>query len=175
MKMPKIFNKKEPEEVNVPAEEESEEKEGLFAGIPEPLTNRILAYIGFILLLVLMAVFFSTMLKANPYAIICCIGLAASIALFAVVEFLRFKKGNYKTLAGLCISSDIAGYRRQLRHIVIEDKRDNTRYSFDISSKKKDKIVTGDKVVLYIPSNLPLYQRNGAYAVTSYYAYELFP
>lgn len=140
-------------------------------GIPKPMLEIITVFY----LLAALAVAFTIVLWViegfNVFFFV--IGLIITVFfVFLGTKILRAAiKKDYITIDGDCIDSYASGLGKKNWHIEFVDSSRKT-YSIITSSKKKHRILAGDRLYVYCPSDADFIVKDGVYEIQQYYGYE---
>jgi len=138
-----------------------------FKQIPEPLQKQILYRLGWgaAALLLTIALFVYTM---EIFSILFCV---AVIIFFIVNSFMLFRRaviGDYVMISGECLGITVTPLRRRTKMITMRSEN-NLTIKVMIRQRLK-KISAGSKIVLYVATNVPVYESGGAHLLHTYLA-----
>ena len=141
-----------------------------FRQIPKPLQKQILYRLGYgaaILLVTVMLLFYTMEL----FSVLACVFI---MIFFTANSFLLFRRaviGDYVVISGECLDVTLTAIKRRTKMVILctEDKR-----IIKIMIKQRlKKIDIGSKIILYVASNVPVYESSGVYLLNSYLALDM--
>ena len=138
-----------------------------FKQIPEPLQKQILYRLGWGVgaLSLTIALFIYTM---EMFSILFCI---AVIIFFVASSFMLFRRaviGDYVEISGECLGVTVTPIRRRVKMITMRTD-ENVTLKIMIKQRLK-KIGAVSKIMLYVASNVPVYESGGAHLLHTYLA-----
>ena len=138
-----------------------------FKQIPEALQKQILYRLGYgaVILLVMIILFFYTM---DLLSILACVFI---MMFFFASSFLLFRRaviGDYVTISGECLGVTQTAIKKQTKMIILRTE-DNRTLKIMMKQKLK-KFSVGSKIRLYVATNVPIYEKEGAHLLYSYLA-----
>jgi len=138
-----------------------------FKQIPEPLQRQVLYKVGYgaVILLVTVILLFCTM---EWFSVVACFVATIFCFISAFTLFRRSVIGDYVVISGECIGANITAVRKRTKMIVLRTE-DNQILKVMMTNRLK-KINVGSKIILYIASNMPVYEKDGAILLYSYLA-----
>ena len=141
-----------------------------FTQIPEPLQKQILYRIGYgivFLLITIASIFY----KMELFSILSCIIIIFFCFVSSISLLRKAIIGNYVVICGDCISVNLTTLKRHTKTIILR-MEDNRTLKVMIKHRLK-KINTGSKIMLYISSDMPIYEDSGGYLLQSYLAIKI--
>ena len=142
----------------------------VFKQIPKALQKQILYRLGYgiaILFLTVILLFYTVELFSILAGIFITIFFVASSFLL----FRRAVAGEYVVIRGECLDVTLTAVRKWTKMVIVqtEDKR-----TIKIMIKQRlKKIRVGSKIMLYVASNMPVYETKGVHILSSYLALEM--
>lgn len=140
-----------------------------FKKIPEPLQKQILYRLGcgFAVMLVAVALIFSEMdwLSIVSFLVITIFFLISAFLLFRCAVI-----GNYVVIGGECLDVVLTVVKRRTKMITLRTD-DNRKIQVMIKNRLR-KIPIGSRIIVYVASNMPVYERGDAHFLNSYLAIE---
>ena len=141
-----------------------------FKQIPEPLQRQILSRLGWGagVFLLTIALFIYTM---EIFSVVFC---AAVVIFFVISAFMLFRcavVGDYVVINGECIGVTLTPLKRQTKTITIRTE-DNSTLKITIKHRLK-KIKAGSQIMLYVASNVPIYENGGVHLINTYLAFDM--
>jgi len=141
-----------------------------FKQIPKPLQKQILYRLGYgtAILFVTILLLFYTM---ELFSVLACVLI---ILFFILNSFLLFRRaviGDYVVIRGECIGINLTAIKRRIKTIIVYTE-DNHTIKIIIKQRLK-KIQIGSKIMLYVASNVPVYEKNRIYFLNSYLALDM--
>jgi len=85
--------------------------------------------------------------------------------------FRRIARGKYRIVEGVCIDTEVTLIRKRTKAIVFEAENRKIRV---FVKQRKNKIVVGCPVQLYVACNTMVYEKDGRYLLYEYLALD-FP
>ena len=140
-----------------------------FEQIPEPLQRQILYRLGrgAAALLLTIALLYYTM---ELYSVLFC---AFVIVFYAVSSFMLFRRaviGNYVVINGICTAVTLTLLKKRAKLISLRTE-DGQVVKVVIKNRLK-KVKPGMNVTMYIASEVPVHENEGAHLIYSYLALE---
>ena len=141
-----------------------------FKQIPEPLQKQILYRLGygFAILFVTIMLLYHTM---ELFSVLACVFI---MIFFIVNSFLLFRRaviGEYVVVRGECLGVTLTPIKRRTKAIILLTE-DSQKIQIVIKQRLK-KINVGSKIMLYVASNMPVYENNGVHLFNSYLAIDM--
>jgi len=140
-----------------------------FGRIPEPLQRQILYRLGSGVL-ILLATVALMLYNMDLFSILSCAGIMLFCCTSAFFLFRKAVSGDYVVIVGDCLSVSLTAIRKRTKMVTLKTE-DNRKLQVMIKHRAK-KIRTGSSVTLYVASNMPIYERDGAHLLHSYLAIE---
>ena len=141
----------------------------LFNQLPQPVrwqaVLRGAGVISFLILFVAIWAGTGEFLFAFP-----CLVFAVFLFVNSGIMLYNIINGNYVRIHGTCIDIERSGIRRRVKSITIS--HDDKQVKIPVR-RKFPGLSMGCGVTLYLSDKAPVYERNGAYAIDSYYALTL--
>ena len=141
-----------------------------FKQIPKPLQKQILYRLGYgtaILFVTIMLLFYTMEL----FSILACVFI---VIFFAASSFLLFRRaviGDYVIISGECLGVTLTAIKRRPKTIILRTE-DNKTIKILIRQRLK-KIRVGKKIMIYVASNVPVYENGGVHLLGSYLALDV--
>lgn len=137
----------------------------VFKQIPAPLQRQILYRLGYgiAILLVTIILLFYTM---ELFSILAC---AIIMIFFIASAFLLFRRaviGDYVVICGECINVTVTAVKKRTKMVVLHTE-DGRILKVTLKHRLK-KINTGSKIILYVASDMPVYENGGVHLIYSY-------
>jgi hypothetical protein len=141
-----------------------------FKQIPAPLQKQILHRLGYgvVLLFVTIILFFYTI---ELFSVLACVFAMIFFVFSSFSLFRRAVIGDYVIISGECLSVILAAVKRSIKTIIIRTD-DNRILKITIKHKIK-KIEAGTKIIVYVASNMPVYEDGDVYLFNSYLALDI--
>lgn len=140
-----------------------------FGKLPQALQKQVLFRSGvsflFWLLFIIILISFR-----DIYLLLPCLLLAGYLTGSSIWLFYQSVAGNYMHLQGECICLETVGIRKRVRsvHLVLEQGI----VKIPIRQRIR-RLSEGDTVSIYVAEKTPVYERDGIYIISSYYAMEI--
>ena len=102
------------------------------------------------------------------FSVLFCI---AVVIFFVVSAFMLFRRAvlvDYVVISGECLVVTVTPFRRRIKMITMRTEKNET-IKIMIKQRLK-KIVAGSKIMLYVASNVPVYESGGAHLLHTYLA-----
>lgn len=104
------------------------------------------------------------------YLILPCLLSACYLTGSAIWLFLQSAAGNYMHLQGECVRLETTGLRKRVRSLHLELEQGIVK----IPARRRIRgLSEGDTVSIYVAEKTPVYERDGIYIISSYYAMEI--
>jgi hypothetical protein len=137
----------------------------IFKQIPEPLQKQILYRLGYGITILVLA----TMLLIHTmewFSVLACTGIMIFCIISAFLLFRRAVTGEYVVIYGECLAVTFTMIKRQAKMITLKTE-DNRIIKVMIKQKLK-KISAGSKIIMYVASNMQVYENGGYHLLNSY-------
>ena len=140
-----------------------------FKQIPAPLQRQILNRLGYgaVILFVAIILFLYTM---DLISILACVFI---MIFFAASSFSLFRRAvicDYVVISGECLGVTLTAIKKQTKAIIF--RNDDNRIIKVMIKQRLKKITVGTKIMLYIATNMPVYENGGIYLLNSYLAFD---
>ena len=138
-----------------------------FKQIPEALQKQILYRLGYgtVILFVMIILL---LYKIELFSILACVFI---MMFFFASSFLLFRRaiiGDYVIICGECLGVTQTAIKRQTKMIILRTE-DNRTLKIMMKQRLK-KFNVGSKIKLYVATNVPVYEKEGAHLLYSYLA-----
>ena len=139
----------------------------IFKQIPGPLQKQILYRLGYgiAFLFVTVALLFYTM---ELFSVLACVIIMIFFASSSFALFRRAVIGDYVIIRGECTEVTLTAIKRRAKMIIMRTEDD--RILKIIIKHRLKKINIGSKIMLYVPSNIPVYENGDTHILHSYLA-----
>lgn len=104
------------------------------------------------------------------YLVLPCLLLACYLTGSSVWLFFQSVAGNYMHLQGECIRLETIGIRKRVRSIHLALEQGIVKIPV---RQRIRRFSEGDTVSIYVAEKTPVYERDGLYIISSYYAMEI--
>ena len=104
------------------------------------------------------------------YLMLPCLLLAVYLTGSSLWLFHQSAEGNYMHLQGECIRLETVGIRKRVRSVHLELEQGIVKIPVRQRIRRLSK---GDTVSIYVAEKTPVYERDGIYTISSYYAMEV--
>lgn len=104
------------------------------------------------------------------YLIVPCLLLAGYLTGSSVWLFFQSVAGNYMHLQGECVRLETIGIRKKVRSVHLALEQGIVKIPV---RQRIRKLSEGDTVSIYVAEKTPVYERDGRYIISSYYAMEI--
>lgn len=104
------------------------------------------------------------------YLILPCLLLACYLTGSSFWLFYQSVAGNYMHLQGECIHLETIGIRKRVRSIYLALEQGMVKIPV---RQRIRRLSEGDTVSIYVAEKTPVYERDGLYIISSYYAIEI--
>lgn len=140
-----------------------------FEKMPQALQKQVLfRFGGSVLLWVLFIIILSSF--RDIYLILPCLLLAGYLTGSSIWLFYQSVAGNYMHLQGECIRLETIGIRKRVRSLHLALEQGIVKISV---RQRIRRLSEGDTVSIYVAEKTPVYERDGIYIISSYYAMEI--
>lgn len=140
-----------------------------FGKLPQALQKQVLfrsgASVLFWLLFIIILISFR-----DIYLILPCLLLAGYLTCSSIWLFFQSVAGNYMHLQGECIRLETIGIRKRVRSIHLALEQGIVKIPV---RQRIRRLSEGDTVSIYVAEKTPVYERDGIYIISSYYAMEI--
>ena len=141
-----------------------------FKQIPEALQKQILYRFGYgtVILIVTIILLFYTM---ELFSILACVFI---MMFFFANSFLLFRRaviGDYVIIRGECLGITQSVMKRRTKMIIIHTENNCTLKVMIKQRLKNFKV--GSKIIFYVASNVPIYEKEGVHLLYSYLAFDI--
>lgn len=106
----------------------------------------------------------------DVYLMLPCLLLAGYLTGSSIWLFYQSAAGNYMHLQGECIRLETVGIRKRVRSLHLAMEQGIVKIPVRQRIKK---LSEGDTVSIYVAEKTPVYERDGIYTISSYYAVEV--
>ena len=140
-----------------------------FKQIPAPLQRQILNRLGYGAAILFVAIIF-LFYTMELFSIMACIFI---MIFFAASSFSLFRKaviGDYVAISGECLGVTLTAIKRNPKTIIF--RTDDNRIIKVMIKQRLKKITVGSKIMLYVATNMPVYENSGVHLLNSYLALE---
>ncbi len=140
-----------------------------FGKMPQALQKQVLFRSGvsflFWLLFIIILISFQ-----DIYLILPCLLLACYLTGSSIWLFYQSVAGNYMHLQGECIRLETIGIRKRVRSVHLALEQGIVKIPV---RQRIRRLSEGDTVNIYVAEKTPVYERDGIYIISSYYAMEI--
>jgi len=141
-----------------------------FKQIPEALQKQILYRLGYgaVIFVVTIILLFYTM---ELFSILACVFI---MIFFFASSFLLFRKaviGDYVIICGECLGVTQTVIKKQIKMIILRTE-DNRTLKVMMKQRLKN-FKVGSKIIFYVASNVPIYEKEGVHLLYSYLAFDI--
>ncbi len=140
-----------------------------FGKMPQALQKQVLFRSGvsflFWLLFIIILISFQ-----DIYLLLPCLLLAGYLTGSSIWLFYQSVTGNHMHLQGECIRLETIGIRKRVRSVHLALEQGMVKIPV---RQRIRRLSEGDTVSIYVAEKTPVYERDGIYIISSYYAIEI--
>lgn len=104
------------------------------------------------------------------YMVLPCLLLAGYLTGSSIWLYCQSVAGNYMHLQGECIRMETIGIRKRVRSVYLALEQGIVKIAV---KQRIRRLSEGDTVSIYVAEKTPVYERDGIYIISSYYAMEI--
>ena len=143
-----------------------------FRQLPKVLQLQILR--RFAVAVVFVIAFFITLFGFwDIYLFLPCLLFAGFFIVNAVLLLYTCIRGDYISVSGTCIRVETTAIRKRVKSLTLEYEEEVPRLLTVSIRERMKRLSVGDTVIIYLSEKTPVYNRNGAYLISGYYAVEI--
>lgn len=139
-----------------------------FGQMPQVLQKQVLFRSGSSVLFWLLFIVIMTSFR-DIYLMLPCLLLAGYLMGSSIWLFYQSAAGNYMHLQGECIRLETVGIRKRVRSVHLALEQGIVKITV---RQRIRRLSEGDTVSIYVAEKTPVYERDGIYTISSYYAME---
>lgn len=140
-----------------------------FGKMPQALQKQVLfRFGGSVLFWALFIIILSSF--RDIYMILPCLLFAGYLTGSSIWLFCQTVAGNYMHLQGECIRMETTGLRKRVRSVSLALEQGIVKIPV---RQRIRRLSEGDTVSIYVAEKTPVYERDGTYIISSYYAMDI--
>lgn len=140
-----------------------------FGKLPQALQKQVLFRSGASVLFWLLFIIILSSFR-DIYLILPCLLLAGYLTGSSIWLFYQSVAGNYMHLQGECVCLETIGIRKRVRSVHLALEQGIVKIPI---RQRIRRLSEGDTVSIYVAEKTPVYERDGIYIISSYYAMEI--